>query len=332
MTDLGVECEIRELHVLRKEEVRKVGVFRSVGRIAARAVQMARQLRGSEVQAVWINTLVVPAAVLAARLSRKGLIVHLREAEWELSKLARIVLMLPLSLASVVVCNSQNSRRFLLDTLPWMSRRAVVVYNGKDWSAYDASSLRTESPIVRLLSVGRINPRKGHEVAISAAAKLKRQNIPVHLRIAGDAFPGYEGHLERLRQLAKDEGMEESCEFLGFVEDISREFSQADVVLVPSLVESFGTVVAEALASGTPTVASRIPGIDEIIHDGVTGLLFSPGDSQDLAAKILMLIQGVADGTGMALAAKNEVFVRFSAEKYREELCKVARQVSEITR
>jgi glycosyltransferase involved in cell wall biosynthesis len=125
---------------------------------------------------------------------------------------------------------------------------------------------------------GRISPEKGVETLISAAAVLP--GVPFSVAGSGPL-------LERFQQQpvsnVKFRGLLDFCE-------LSEFFSNARFLVVPSRsYEMCPTVILEAMAMGLPIIASRIGGLPEIVQDGQTGLLFEPGNSEDLARKARLL-------------------------------------------
>ncbi len=129
-----------------------------------------------------------------------------------------------------------------------------------------------------ILYVGRLVRRKGVHVLIDAFRILRSRGIDARLLIAG------QGYLEKFLKIKASRI--EGVRFLGEIsEDEKAElFSKAYVSVLPSLVgESFGVVILESFASGTPVVASRVGGIPEVVEDRKNGLLVNPGDVIGLA-------------------------------------------------
>ena len=139
--------------------------------------------------------------------------------------------------------------------------------------------LRTEDVLPRgggALFLGRLS----HEKGVSTLLRAWR-GVPVPLRIAGTGpFNGLvaQAALDSTRQI----------EYLGFLpsDEIHARLLEADFVVMPSqCYEGFGIVIIEAFAHGVPVIASRLGSMAEIVEEGVTGMLFEPGDPRDLAAK-----------------------------------------------
>jgi glycosyltransferase involved in cell wall biosynthesis len=103
--------------------------------------------------------------------------------------------------------------------------------------------------------------------------------------------------------------------FVGYSDTPERYLAAADVLCLPSYREGFGSVVIEAAAAGIPAVASRIYGVVDAVADGRTGLLFTPGDTDDLARKLDLLLVDRARRRGMGSAARARAVAEFSQER-----------------
>jgi glycosyltransferase involved in cell wall biosynthesis len=150
-----------------------------------------------------------------------------------------------------------------------------------------------------VLFVGRITKAKGLRILIKALAQVKK-DFKKELKlivIGGDTSGVMHSEAESkekkyLRKLIKRLNLEESVMFLG---PVNREllpyiYSIADVCAVPSLYESFGLVAVEAMACGTPVIASKVGGLAHTVKDGYSGLHFLPGRSDQLAKALLKLL------------------------------------------
>ena len=126
-----------------------------------------------------------------------------------------------------------------------------------------------------ILFVGRLEPLKGVDILVRAvaAADLDR---PVRLLIVGGG-PQDRGERERLEALCREVGIADRVQFRDAVSraQLPRYYQAADLCLVPSYYESFGLVAVEALASGTPVIATRVGGLQYTVRDGRTGYLIS---------------------------------------------------------
>jgi D-inositol-3-phosphate glycosyltransferase len=151
-----------------------------------------------------------------------------------------------------------------------------------------------------ILFVGRIEPLKGVDTIIRAMARLKLSDIskrhPVHLAIIGgdpNASPEeMNAEMLRLQQMCHDLCMDRMVVFLGKrgQDTLPYYYSAAEVLVMPSHYESFGMVALEAMACGTPVIASQVGGLAFLVQDGVTGYSVPDQDPDALAERLEKLL------------------------------------------
>jgi len=138
---------------------------------------------------------------------------------------------------------------------------------------------RGSSDTLVIGAVGRLSPEKGHVYLVRALSYLR--GIDCLCLLVGD------GPLRaELEQVAVQEGVADRIRFLGFQENVAGVMSQMDVVVMPSLDESFGLTILEAFALEKLVIASDVGGIPELVQHGRTGILVPARDSAALAAAI----------------------------------------------
>ena len=205
--------------------------------------------------------------------------------------------------------------------MPRLARRTIVVPNGiSDSGAADPG--RSEPG--RLALVARLSPRKGVDVALEAVAILRGQGRDVTLDVCGSAYSGYEWFDRQLRERAARPDLAGAVHFLGYVDDTRAALASASVVLVPSRVEPFGNTAVEGLLAQRPVVASNVQGLAEIITDCRTGLLVPPDDAAALAGAIARILDDPGLAARLAVAGRAEALARFSAQRYRRDICTAA--------
>ena len=195
--------------------------------------------------------------------------------------------------------------------------RVETIHNGVDVDLYRPDgarrhqlrvtlSLRPDTRV--LICVGRMTPQKGQETLIRAMSELRVRapDAPLHLLLVGDGAwrPAYES-------LARELGVETAISFLGPRWDVVDLLRAADILVLPSIHEGFGLVLAEALASGVPVVASRIGPVPEIVRPGETGLLFEPMDSHGLTQAIATLLADPVRLEQMGRLGRDDALARF---------------------
>ena len=182
-----------------------------------------------------------------------------------------------LTAAASVVTTSAWARRALLELYSLPSDRVHVAEPGVD-PAELAPGTATAGA---LLSVAAVIPGKGHDVLVDALASLtsfRWQCLCVGSLERDPAF------VARVRRRAADNGMDRRLRFPGpqAGADLARSYAGADLLVLPSRAETYGMVVAEALARGLPVVAAEVGGVREALGQGPDGtrpgLLVPPGD------------------------------------------------------
>jgi glycosyltransferase involved in cell wall biosynthesis len=182
-----------------------------------------------------------------------------------------------LSAAACVVTTSAWARRALLELYPLASDRVHVAEPGVD-PAELAPGTATAGA---LLSVAAVIPGKGHDVLLDALAPLLSLRWRCHCVGSLERDPAF---VERLRRRVADGGLDGRVSFAGprADADLARSYAAADVLVFPSRAETYGMVIAEALARGLPVVAAAVGGVAEALGHGADGtrpgLLVSPGD------------------------------------------------------
>jgi D-inositol-3-phosphate glycosyltransferase len=148
-----------------------------------------------------------------------------------------------------------------------------------------------------LLFVGRVEPLKGIDALIQALAIMRQNGVQVCLAVIGgdpDLSPAaLSDEMMRLQAMREQYGLQDTVAFLGrkSQDTLPYYYSAAEAVVVPSYYESFGMVALEAMACGTPVVASQVGGLAFLVQDGITGYTVPVDEPQALARRLTDLIQ-----------------------------------------
>jgi glycosyltransferase involved in cell wall biosynthesis len=202
-----------------------------------------------------------------------------------------------------------------LDAPPVVDRAAVLAELG----------IPSSAPVMGF--VGRLWPQKRVQDFIWAADIIKNVKPDVYSLIVGD------GPLrERLHQYAADVQMLDRVKFLGDRPDVPRLLCVMDFLVLPSEFEGMPNVVLEAMWAGRPVVATRIPGTDEVVQDGETGLLVPVGDRAELARRCNQLLEDPTLRERMGTAGRRRVAAEFGVDRMVQAHAELYRKWVDSTR
>jgi glycosyltransferase involved in cell wall biosynthesis len=221
--------------------------------------------------------------------------------------------------AGVSVLNENLRDELPLDNLK-------VIPNGVDIEEYTPASnsevdlksrFGVDEPFV--LFVGTITPRKGPDVLLDA---IKQLDSAGHLGEMDFVFAGNQEIEPEFVYSLKDDaaGIGRNIVFPGFVslDELKTLYSLADIFVLPSHEEGWGMAITEAMASGTPVIASRVSGIESQVEDEYNGFLVEPNDPQSLSSALHQLISEPELRDQMAKASRERAVNEFSWESIAE--------------
>jgi glycosyltransferase involved in cell wall biosynthesis len=203
--------------------------------------------------------------------------------------------------------------------------RVTVLRSGLDIERLSrpgsSDNMGLDTPV--LLSVGRLQPIKGHALLIPMMKLVLAQEPRARLLIAGEG-----GERSRIERLIRDAGLEESVLLLGQRSDIPALLESSTLFVLPSLSEALPLAVLEAMAAGCPVVATRVGGVPELVVHGETGLLVEPGDCGALAAAVLELIGDRERARRLSANARRCAREQFDANKAAKRLLGIYKDLS----
>ncbi|GAA5109387.1 glycosyltransferase family 4 protein [Alloalcanivorax gelatiniphagus] len=319
---LGAEVVLLPAPVLRRADASPTGVLRLGGRAARALPGMLRLVRTTRPDVVLVNTITLPLWPVVARITRRPLVIHVHEAEDHDPRVVRRAMALPLRLADVVLMNSRTTMDSLCAVTPALRARATVVHNGIE-PPDTVPEVPARAVPRRLVVVGRLTRRKGCDVALDAVALLLQRGHDVALELAGTPAPGGEDFRDALVERASRPDLDGRVELSGYAAPVWPVLDRADVVLAPSLGESFGNAVVEAQLARRPVVATAVQGHLETVRDGETGLLVAPGDAEELAAAVARLLEDDQLADDLARHGRESALASFTAERYRSEVVRL---------
>jgi len=279
--------------------------------------RLGRELRTGDFDVVHVHEPNVPfLSWFATETARTPLVgtFHTYSTSWLVNTLAARVV------GGSRLYNKLRVRIAVSEAARWTAERFYggryrVIPNGVDLAAAQPGAVRPADAPLRLLYVGRADERKGLPILLRAFEALRGAGVEATLEIAGTS------EAEVAPLLLDREGVE----IVGLVDEAEkwRRLASADVLCAPSLGgESFGMVLTEAFASGTPVVASDIAGYRDVVSDGRDGVLVTPGEPVELGEALHSLATDPARRRSMAAAA-SERAGRFAWPRVASEITSV---------
>lgn len=191
-------------------------------------------------------------------------------------------------------------------------------------ASFAPSSISNET--VEILFVGRLEARKGIDLLLAAAPGILERVPAAHLTIIGDDSLLIPGTSHTYRQAFEAEFESETwakrVTFRGRVDniDLLEAYSNCSVFVAPSRFESFGLIFLEAMRAAKPVIGVRAGGMPEIITHGKTGYLIESGDTADLVARSLQLLENKKLASNMGTAARADFESRFRSDRMAAEI------------
>jgi glycosyltransferase involved in cell wall biosynthesis len=222
-----------------------------------------------------------------------------------------------LGAARAVLTTSDWTRAQLLALYPWLRPDAIRVARPGVDSAVAVPGSATGQ---RLLCVAALIPGKGHDVLLAALAQLTDLGWHCHWVGSSDRDPG---HAAQLRRQAVSAGIASRIRNSGPLTGpaLAAAYAGADLLVLPSQLETYGMVVTEALARELPVLASQVGGVPEALGDPTAGLLIPPGDPDALAAALRAWLTdaGLRDRLRQAASRRRDSLAGWSDTAHRIE-------------
>ncbi|MFB3888914.1 MAG: glycosyltransferase family 4 protein [Candidatus Bathyarchaeia archaeon] len=228
--------------------------------------------------------------------------------------------------ADVIVVNSKYMRNSLVSLYGVNQGKIEVIPNGVNlnmFSSCNSTVLLDGDP--SLLFVGSLSNTKGLDILFEALTLLKSRMPKLKLHLIGMT---YEGKLKTFQELVEEKGIADMVVFHGWMSHsrVTPYFKSADICIFPSRHEGFGIALLEAMAAGTPVVASNIAIFRDILQDGRNGTLFESENPVSLSDSICELYQSPEMGRRKAEAAQEAVKV-YSWERVAENYISLYRRL-----
>jgi glycogen(starch) synthase len=221
--------------------------------------------------------------------------------------------------SDALIAVSLYTRNELTELYDVDEEKIHVIYNGVDTQKFkpnrDRVGLRLELGLEEeqktILCVGRLYYRKGITTLLQSIPKVVQKFEDVKFVISGKGFKKNE---EKLRKLAEKLKIKESVMFLGYVPDekLPDLYAASDIFVLPALYENFPFAILEAQSTGLPVISTKVGGIPEFLTNNKNGLLVDPSDPEQLAQKIMALLQDPELAEELGRCGRNLVEEKFA--------------------
>ena len=232
-------------------------------------------------------------AFIAKKVLHKPYLVWVRGYSEYLSWRFRKLISKPaLKNADAVIALTEDMKR---EIQKFCDRGALVIPNGIDLERFEGlprGNIRRQLKITNgqkiIIFVGTLYSIKGVKYLIQAMKLIKNGNRNARLMLVGNGK-----ERQSLEELTKELDLEEDVTFVGKVpnEEVPQYMIASDVFVLPSLSEGFPNVILEAMACGLPIVVTKVRGLPEIIEEGKNGFLVEPRSPEQIAEKVLQLLE-----------------------------------------
>ena len=275
-------------------------------------------------------------ALVVARLTRRPVFIYAHGEEltgWGRGRKFQ-AMCFAMRNADGILSNSDNTRDTLINLLGVDSQRIALIYPTVDEERFCPglpdddlrSSVGVTGDKKLILSVGRLQRRKGFDNVIRSLPALLEQGLDIEY-----ALIGIGEDLVYLQELARKHDIEQRVHFLGHVsyDDLPRWYNASDLLAMPNRdidgdTEGFGLVFLEAAASGKPAVAGKAGGTGSAVVEGVTGLRVDGENVAEIAVGLGQLLNDPVESSKMGHAARQRVLTNFTHKRRVDQLRKLA--------
>ncbi len=295
--------------------VQVIALHKPAGNSLNFILQLAKQLKALEPDVVHTRNWGGLDGIIAARLTGIRGVVH-GEHGWGMedplgkNPKRRMIRRVLAGFVREFTCVSRQMVSWLRDDIR-VSRPVTQIYNGIDTQRYrpgpgiePGTGTKDRPKVIGV--IGRLDPIKDHATLFRAFEQVARSMPEIRLMVIGDG-----PERQKLEAMAKNL-TEADIRFFGNRLDVPELLRQLDLFVLPSLNEGISNTILEAMASGVPVIASRTGGNPELVTDGETGALFTPGDQAQLAGLMEKFLKDDPLRQITGKRARESVIQRFS--------------------
>lgn len=222
-----------------------------------------------------------------------------------------------------IIAVSESVKSDLCEKTDFPAELISVIHSGVDTDdCRKESSTLTANRVPVVGTAGPLEAVKGFPFFLGAAARVLATGRDVEFVIAG-AGP----EESNLRRLAVELKIDSHVTFVPNLLEFGDALAAMDIFCLPSLQQGLGTIMLEAMARGTPVIATSVGGVFQIVRNNQTGLLVPPSNSEALATRILELLDNPVQARAIGCEARAEVQKEFSVEKMVQKTVDLYREI-----
>ncbi len=269
---------------------------------------------------VYSNTLAVLLGMIYAKKRKIKHLWHVHEIIVHPKFIASIFPKLLMRYSHLVVCNSKATQINLIQRIPILESKSIVIYNGIEIPKainLDKINLGFPEDNIIISLVGRISSWKGQQLLVSAFVILNEKYSNIKLVFLGSAPSNQEQFEISLKNKIAENKLQDKVFIFPFQKDVAKFWNSIDIAVVPSTEpEPFGMVAIEAMLAKKPVIVANHGGITEIVIDNETGYLVQPNNKIALAEAISKLIDDFQLRNQFGEKGHERVVQEFSIEKH----------------
>ena len=322
----------KDLYIFTRKSFKIKYLISTLFRFLRNLISLIKIIRKYNIEVVHTNSGVVPAPALAAKLSGKKHIWHIREWFGDFKKFWPLYSAYITGLSNQVVCVSKTMAEQFKNP-----KNILAIYNGFEIPKVQTKATITDDLQNKLNNADLILGctsrirliRKGQEYLIEAIGILtKKTGKNIQAVLIGDYVSGYESQKEYIHNLISKYDLEDRIHFLGHLKDPLPYYRLFDVFVLPSgEPEPFGGVIMEAMSMGLPVIGSNAGGTTEQIADGWNGYLFENQNAADLAQKLELFLNEKDKLKLFGSRSIKRIEEKFSLEIHKEKILRLYQEL-----
>ncbi len=299
---IPIDCSLKfYLWKLKKSLKNIIAVFK-----------IAQIIKNRKIDIVHINTIFSYVGAMAALLSKKPFVWHIKEI---IPNSSAFKFLFTYSLSKILLNQSNEiitvSNAVKTSYSKIYTNKICVVYEGIDPTIFNTKPREIlKNDNLKFVCIGEIYKQKGQFDLIEALDLLYRQGITNwSIRFVG------RGQTDKLKEIIKNKRLQNNIKVEGYANNIAEILKDSDISFIPSHQEAFGRVVVESMLAGCLTIAANVGGIPEIIENQTSGLIHKKEDPNDILNKIKWVMSNKDKSQQIAIAGQKFAFENFSADK-----------------